>query len=119
MKQLQELCQQTAQHVARKKGEENFKENQTYKNKWLTHTARKPNAIIKPKVCNLIRKNVTSGQMSITQATQAFKVSHQGVQRIIREDPNNVKTFKKQPSKLTDNMKTDLLIQLEVLDKLS
>lgn len=61
MKRLEDLRQQTAQHVAVKKGKENTEKNWMYKNNWLIHTSRKPNAIIKPEIWDLICKNVLSG----------------------------------------------------------
>lgn len=50
--------------------------------------------------------------MNIAKATRAFKVSRRAVQQVVREDHNSVKTFKKQPLKFTNDMKTNILIQL-------
>ena len=44
---------------------------------------------------------------------KTFKVSRRQIQRIKTEDPSLVKTVKKRPGKFTDEMKIELLHQLE------
>ena len=51
--------------------------------------------------------------MKTVDAMKAFKVSRRQVQRIKAEDPNLVRVHKKHPSKFTNEMKTDLLHQLD------
>ena len=95
------------------RAKEKLDEKQTYKNNRLTHKDRKPNAIIKPEVCKLIRENVIGNGMKTSEAMKAFKVSRRQVQRIKGEDPNLVKTHKKRRSKFSNEMKTELLHQLD------
>ena len=51
--------------------------------------------------------------MKIEKAMKAYQVSRRQIQRIKSEDPNLVRTHKPRGSKFTDEMKTDLLIQLD------
>ena len=95
------------------RAKEKLDKKRTYKNDRLTHKDRKPNAIIKPEVRELIRKNVIGNGMKTSEAMKAFKVSRRQVQRIKGEDPNLVKTHKKRRSKFSDEMKTELLHQLD------
>ncbi|EFP89061.1 uncharacterized protein PGTG_14902 [Puccinia graminis f. sp. tritici CRL 75-36-700-3] len=96
-----------------KKAKANVDETRTYKNDRLTHKERKPNAIIKPEVRDLIRKNVNGKGMKIGDAIKKFNVSRRQIQRIKGEDPNLIRTHKKRPGKFTDDMKTKLLMQLD------
>ncbi|KAA1086995.1 hypothetical protein PGT21_018924 [Puccinia graminis f. sp. tritici] len=67
----------------------------------------KPNAIIKPEICDLIRENVNGKGMKISNAMKTFNVSWCQIQRIKGEDPNLIRTHKKWPGKFTDNMKIE------------
>ena len=51
--------------------------------------------------------------MKVSDAITTFKVSQRQIQRIKNEDPNLVKTHKKRPGKFTNEMKTELLLQLD------
>lgn len=85
-------------------------ETRTYQNKRLTHKERKPKAIIKPKVQELVRSNVLAKGMTQKEAVSTFDISCRQVQRIIKEDPNNIKISKKRPSKFSNKMVTNLLM---------
>ncbi|KNE94169.1 hypothetical protein PSTG_12499 [Puccinia striiformis f. sp. tritici PST-78] len=51
--------------------------------------------------------------MKIAEAVETFNVSRHQIQRIKGEDPNRIRIHKKRPGKFTDNMKTELLMQLD------
>jgi transposase len=51
--------------------------------------------------------------MKVSEAMEAFNVLRRQIQRIKAKDPNNVKVQKKRPSKFTDDMKTELLLELD------
>ena len=51
--------------------------------------------------------------MKVSKAMKTFKVSRRQIQRIKVEDPNLVKTHKRRPSKFINDMKTELLLQLD------
>jgi transposase len=113
LEELQNLKKQTSQKEAVHKAKKNLDQKQTYKSDWLTHKERKPNAVIKPEVRSLIRENVMMKGMKVSKAMEAFNVSRRQIQRIKAKDPNNVKVQKKRPSKFTDDMKTELLLELD------
>ncbi|OAV88044.1 hypothetical protein PTTG_29186 [Puccinia triticina 1-1 BBBD Race 1] len=69
--------------------------------------------MITPEVRELIRNNVIGNSMKVVDAEKTFKVSRHQIQCIKAEDPNLVKTQKKRPSKFTDKMKTEILMQLD------
>ncbi|EFP83471.1 uncharacterized protein PGTG_08657 [Puccinia graminis f. sp. tritici CRL 75-36-700-3] len=111
--EIQANKERTRALEAIKKAKSNIDENRTYKNDRLTHKERKPNAIIKPEVRDLIRENVNGKGMKIGDAMKKFNVSRRQIQRIKGEDPNLIRTHKKRPGKFTDDMKTELLMQLD------
>jgi len=51
--------------------------------------------------------------MKVAEAMKAYDVSRRQIQRIKAEDPDLVKTHKRQARKFTEEMKTELLIQLD------
>jgi transposase len=51
--------------------------------------------------------------MKIANAMKTFNFSQRQIQHIKAEDPNQVKTCEKQPSKFTDEMKTEILMELD------
>ncbi|OAV92987.1 hypothetical protein PTTG_27438 [Puccinia triticina 1-1 BBBD Race 1] len=111
--ELRELQQKNFQAETIMKSKDKLNEKRTYKNDRLTHKDCKPNSMIKPEVRDLIRQNVIGKNMKTVDATKTSNVSRHQVQRIKAEDPNHVKTHKKRTSKFTNNMKTELLLQLE------
>lgn len=114
LKEFWDLNWRTNQKKAILKAKSSLEKNCKHQNDWLTHKERKPNTIIKPKVCRkLIRKNVVGNGMKVSEAMKTFKVLRHQVQRIKNEDPNAVKVNKKQPGKFTNEMKTTVLFQLE------
>jgi transposase len=113
LEELQNLKKQTSQKEAVHKAKKNLDQKRTYKSNRLTHKERKPNAVIKPEVRSLICENVMMKGMKVSEAMEAFNVSRRQIQRIKAKDPNNVKVQKKRPSKFTDDMKTELLLELD------
>ena len=113
VEELRELNKQNFEQETIRNAKQKINKKRTYQNDRLTHKDRKPNAIIKPEVRELIQENVLGNGMKTVDAMKAFKVSHCQVQRIKAEDPNLVRVHKKRPSKFTDEMKTDLLHQLD------
>ncbi|KAA1095848.1 hypothetical protein PGTUg99_050033 [Puccinia graminis f. sp. tritici] len=113
VEELRDLNKETAQKEAIIKAKGNIDKARTYKSDRLTHKERKANAIIKPEVRELIRENVNGKGMKIADAMKTFNVSRRQIQRIKVEDPNQVKTREKRPSKFTDDMKTELLMELD------
>jgi transposase len=113
LEELRNLKKQTSQKEAFHKAKKNLDQKRTYKSDQLTHKERKPNTVIKPEVCSLICENVMMKGMKVSEAMEAFNVSRRQIQRIKAEDPNNVKVQKKRPSKFTDDMKTELLLELD------
>ncbi|KAA1070844.1 hypothetical protein PGT21_050111 [Puccinia graminis f. sp. tritici] len=113
LEELRDLNKKIAQQEATKKAKGKIEEKRTYKDDRLAHKERKANAIIKPEVRELIRENVNGKGMKIVDAMKAFNVSRRQIQRIKAEDPDQVKTHKKRPSKFTDDMKTELLLELD------
>ena len=111
--ELRNLTRRTHKQENKKKATEKVNENRTYQSDRLTHKERKANAVIKPEVRELIRENVIGNGMKVSEAMKTFKVSRRQIQRIKTEDPSLVKTVKKRPGKFTDEMKTELLHQLE------
>ena len=107
------MNRKTAQQESILKSKKNLENNRAHENDRLVHKQRKPNAIIKPEVRELIRENVIQNGMSVAEATKNFKVSRRQVQRIKSEDPNAVKVNKKRPGKFTEEMKTAILMQLD------
>jgi transposase len=101
VEELRDLNKKTAQQEAITKAKTNIDETRTYKNDQLTHKE------CKPEVCNLICKNVNG------KAMKTLNVSRRQIQRIKGEVPNLIRTHKKQPGKFTNNMKTELLMQLD------
>ncbi|KNE88793.1 hypothetical protein PSTG_17782, partial [Puccinia striiformis f. sp. tritici PST-78] len=67
----------------------------------------------KPEVFDLIRENVNGKGMKIAEAVETFNLSWGQIQRIKGKDPNRIRIHKKRPGKFTDNMKTELLMQLD------
>ncbi|KNF03653.1 hypothetical protein PSTG_03174 [Puccinia striiformis f. sp. tritici PST-78] len=108
VEELQEVNKDTTQKKAIKRAKGKIDVARIYKSNRLTHKERKPNAIIKPEVRELIRKNVVGKDMKTADAMKAFNVSRRQIQRIKAEDPNQVKTCAKRPSKFTEDMKTKL-----------
>ncbi|KNF05895.1 hypothetical protein PSTG_00889 [Puccinia striiformis f. sp. tritici PST-78] len=51
--------------------------------------------------------------MKIAEAVETFNLSWGQIQRIKGKDPNRIRIHKKRPGKFTDNMKTELLMQLD------
>jgi transposase len=51
--------------------------------------------------------------MKISDAIKTFNVSRRQIQRIKGEDPNLIRTHKKRLGKFTNDMKTELLMQLD------
>jgi hypothetical protein len=107
------LKKKTSQKEAVHKAKKNLDPKQTYKSDWLIHKECEPNAVIKPEVCSLIRENITMKGMKVLEEMETFNVLRRQIKRIKAEDPNNVKVQKKQPSKFTNNMKTELLLELD------
>ena len=77
------------------------------------HKECKPNAIIKPEIQQLSCKNLNGNGMKFNDTMKAYNVSWWQIQRIKAEDPNLVSTHRKCRSKFTEQMKTNLLIQLD------
>ena len=111
--ELKILNQRTHEQEMMRKAKNKVEEKRSYTNDRLTHKERRPNAIIKPEVRELIRENVVGNGMKVSEAMKTFKVSRRQIQRIKAEDPNLIKTHKKRPGKFTDEMKTELLLQLD------
>ena len=63
--ELKNLNQDTHEKETIKKGKSKINEKRTYKNDRLSHKDRKPNAIIKPEVRELIRENVIGNGMKV------------------------------------------------------
>ena len=51
--------------------------------------------------------------MRVSEAMKTLKVSQQQIQWIKAEDPNLVKTCKRRPGKFTNEIKTELLLQIK------
>lgn len=92
------------------KAQKKLEGKRTINNERLTHKERRSNAIIKPKVRELVRTNVLEKGMNQKEAVSTFDVSRCQVQRIIKEDPNLVKVNKKHPSKFLDEALANLLM---------
>jgi transposase len=120
VEELYQLNKKTCRLEAIKKSKENLEgSNPTYnlqKHDGLTtaHISRKPNAMIKPEVRDSIRQNILQDGMTVSEAMKVFHVSRRQIQRIKAEDPKAVKPHKKRRvGKITDEMKADLLLELE------
>ncbi|KNE89086.1 hypothetical protein PSTG_17455 [Puccinia striiformis f. sp. tritici PST-78] len=112
--ELQEVNKETAQKVAIKKAKGKDDKARTYKSNRLSHKERKPNAIIKPEVRELIRENIVGKDMKTADVMTAVNVLRRQIQRIKAKDPNQVKTRKKCPSKFTKDLKTELLLGIDM-----
>jgi len=103
---------QTHEKENQRKAKSSLQDHRTYQSARLTHKERKPNAVIKPEVRELIRDNVNGNGMKVSEAIKTFKVSRRQIQCIKNEDPNNVKTVQQRPSKFSEEMKTELLHEI-------
>ena len=111
-KELCNITRQTHEKENQRKAKSSLQGHQTYQYSQLTHKEHKPNAVIKPEVCKLIWDNVNGNGMKVSKAIKTFKVPRHQIQRIKNEYPNSVKTVQQRPSKFSEEMKTELLHEI-------
>ena len=87
---LRNLNKETAQKEAIHKAKSKIDSARAYENDWLVHKERKPNAIIKPEIRQLIQENVNAHGMKINDTMKAYHVSRRQIQRIKSKDSSLV-----------------------------